>query len=197
MNASAEYRDPGALTANGAPTRGTVTPLSPNGGGADGTGTVTVPNTAPFDAVQAQNDQIKAMVEKARKMKESGLLLIVIGTVIAIVGYVLIGVVWTATVGAILVILGLGLIYSGYSKIKAAEDMAEEAKQMGVELAKRTGEFQSKIVRECVEQAVANLTSLDAGKSVEAERRARQAEELRRRDLERLKEIGAEDPPSP
>lgn len=189
--------DPGTLTAPGSPTRGTVAPLSGGSGGADGTGTVTVPNTLPFDAVQAQIDAIKNMVKQAQEMKKSGITLIIIGTIVAIVGYVLIDIVWTAAVGACLVILGLGLIYSGYSKIKAAEDLAEKAKQMGTELAKRTGEFQSKIVKECVEQAIANLTSIEACKSVEAEERARQAEEQRKRDLERQKEIGADDPPAP
>lgn len=186
----------GALnTATPAPA--TPADLSGTQTGNDGTGSVTAPDTYAFDDIQNMINQIKSMTDQAKKMQEQGLMLLALGTVIFIIGVYLEWNVWTAPLGWILIILGLGLMYSGYSMMQKAKETGDKAKQMGEQLAARTGEFQSKVVQDCVKQAIDNLTSVDQCRSLESEQRQQQVEEQTQRDLEQQKEISADTEPTP
>ncbi len=184
--------DGGTLNTAGGPGQTVVSPGTGGGEGVSGGGgAVTVPETFALDSIQAQIDAIRALTKQAQDMKEKGTNLIIIGAVCIVIGIILCAASF-GTAGWGFIILGVMLMYSGYKQLESSKDMADQAKQMGDALAARTGEFQSAVVRQCVDDAIANLTSVDACRSVEAEERRRQMEEIRQRDLERQGAINAE-----
>ena len=186
--------NPGTLTAAGAPD-GTIAPAMGGGGGgagdSSGSGEVTVPGTEGIDNIQNSLDQIKSLTGQAQSMKKMGMMLIAIGLVLCAVGASMLPGPWAWAIIAVGVMLGL----AGYMQLQKASEMADKAKQMGEELAKRTGEFQSKVVNECVDQAIANGTSLEACRSAEAEERQRQVDAQTKLDLERQAKVSADGSP--
>lgn len=101
---------------------------------------------------------IENMAQQAAKMKQMGTMMIAIGIIIAALGYLLIDIVWTAAIGAALVVLGLGLAAMGAMMINQANQMAAMAKQMGSTLAQSygTGTYQEEQVNACTDEVLAN-----------------------------------------
>jgi len=180
--------DGGSLNAPGAADT-SLTPTDLSGGAGGGSDDVTIPSTAGIGDIQSALDQIKSMIDQAIAMKKMGIMLIAIGLILIAMG-----------VGPFtfwLIPIGIGLCLMGYMQLQKAAELAEKAKEMGRQLASRTGDFQSEVVQECVDQAIASGTSLDRCRSIEAEERMREEEERQKRDQERQKEISAEDPVRP
>lgn len=171
----------GTLSTSEGATDTATTGASTSGSSSSSGGDVTVPETISLDDVQAALDQIKALIDQANQLKETGTMLIVLGLLLIALG--------AGPFTWWLIPIGTALCYAGYQQLEKAKELEEKAKAMGDALAARTGEFQSKVVRECVDQAIANGTSLDECRSLEAAEKENQVEAQTAEDLQTQKEI--------
>lgn len=145
--------------------------------------------TAADTAIQSALAGIQSMADQARKMKETGTMLIIAGLALAALGYFMIGTWWGAGVGWSLVAAGLAMAMSGYSMMQKSSDMAERAKEMGRQLAVRTGDAQSKIINECTDRTLNDGTPMANCQSSVSRQLEIDVEPQTRSDLERQKKI--------